>query len=54
MRTKLALRTERLAELTHDDLLRVQGGTTATLEPYIGCVIYIQTLHGCTTADTCP
>jgi len=53
MKHTLTLRTERLAELTTEELHRVQGGI-ATLDPYIACVIYVQTLHGCTTAETCP
>jgi hypothetical protein len=54
VKNRLALRTERLAELTAEDLHRVQGGAVATLDPYVQCVIYIKTLHGCTTAVECP
>ena len=52
MRT-LSLRTERLAELTTDELHRVAGAAAeaAPTWPLRDCVA---TLHGCTTAITCP
>ena len=48
----LALRTERLAELTTDDLHRVHGAGFSVLD--LACVVLPKTVRGCTTADTCP
>jgi hypothetical protein len=48
VKNKLSLKTERLAELTTDDLFRVHG-QAAVITP-----LCINTLHGCTTARTCP
>lgn len=48
MTNKLSLKTERLAELSTDDLHRVQG-QAAVITP-----LCVKTLHGCTTAITCP
>ena len=49
MKSKLTLKTERLAELSTDDLHRVQGAQADAITP-----LCVQTLHGCTTAITCP
>ena len=53
MKSKLTLKSERLAELDTDDLHAVAGAAATT----IPCMIYIgeiKTLHGCTTAIICP
>ena len=52
MKNTLALKTERLAELSTDDLHRVNGAA-ATLQD-IACIAYVKTLHGCTTNIYCP
>ena len=49
MKSKLSLKTERLAELTTEDLHRVHGA--AQQETLSACV---RTLHGCTTNIYCP
>ena len=52
MKNSLTLRTERLAELSTDELHRVNGAARTLLE----CIVVgnIPTLHGCTTAIICP
>ena len=53
---KLALKKERLPELTTEDLHRVNGGAPPTL-PVKDCLATTQpgaTVFGCTTAYTCP
>lgn len=48
--TRLTLTTERLTELTTDDLHTVKGAA-----PYPPTLLpCVPTLHGCTTANTCP
>jgi hypothetical protein len=48
---KLSIKAERLTELTTDELHRVQGGADT---PTILALCGTGTLHGCTTAITCP
>jgi hypothetical protein len=51
---KLTLKTERLAELTHDELNLVGGAAgieQAITSPLRDC---LRTVFGCTTAMTCP
>ena len=55
VKNSLTLRAERLAELTTDDLANVQGAAADTRKSLLDCLIGdIHTLHGCTTAETCP
>lgn len=49
----LSLKTERLSELTTDDLHRV-GGAAADAPPTLKFYECLRTVFGCTTADTCP
>lgn len=48
---ELTLRTERLSELTTDELHRVAGAAVPNTLKVAECV---RTLRGCTTAITCP
>jgi len=52
VKNTLSLKTERLAELSTDDLQRVNGAAKTLAE----CVTTtnIATLHGCTTNIYCP
>jgi len=56
VKNTLTLRTERLAELTTDDLHAVGGAApTQTPRSLLDCLIGdIPTLHGCTTNILCP
>lgn len=49
MREKLTLKTERLNELTTDELHHVAGAAADK-----SLSLCYPTLHGCTTAMTCP
>lgn len=51
---RLTLRTERLAELTTDELHRVAGAAGAAIPDTLNLQICVHTLHGCTTAINCP
>lgn len=51
MAGRLTLRTERLTELTTEELHRVNG---AAPEPGTLKLDCLPTVHGCTTAITCP
>jgi hypothetical protein len=60
----LTLKRERLAELTQDELLSVNGGNRITLDgvtcPVLTCVspdpqslVKVDTCHCCTASDSC-
>jgi hypothetical protein len=49
VKNKLSLKTERLTELTTDDLHRVQGAAAQQT-----LTLCLHTVHGCTTAVECP
>jgi hypothetical protein len=52
VRRTLSVKKERLAELTTDEMHRVAGA--APVPPTLKLQQCVPTLHGCTTAITCP